>query len=47
MLTSTATNYNGERFTHCHTHANLGAYTFPDETTIKTLSPGPLKPGCK
>ena len=26
--------------------AHLGAYTFPDETTITTLSPSPLLPGC-
>jgi hypothetical protein len=26
--------------------AHLGAYSFPDETTIPTLSPGPLLPGC-
>jgi hypothetical protein len=24
-----------------------GAYSFPDETTVTTLSPGPLLPGCK
>jgi len=23
-----------------------GSYSFPDETTLTTLSPGPLKPGC-
>jgi hypothetical protein len=27
--------------------ANLGSYSFPDETTLMTLSPGPLLPGCK
>ena len=27
-------------------HARLGAYSFPDETTIQSLSPGPLLPGC-
>ena len=27
--------------------AHLGAYTFPDETSLTTLSPGPLGPGCK
>ena len=27
--------------------ANLGAYSFPDETTLMSLSPGPLLPGCK
>jgi hypothetical protein len=27
--------------------AHLGAYSFPDETTLTTLSPGPLLPGCK
>lgn len=27
--------------------AHLGAYTFPDETTLTTVSPGPLLPGCK
>jgi hypothetical protein len=26
--------------------ANLGAYSFPDETTLTSLSPGPLLPGC-
>jgi hypothetical protein len=26
--------------------ANLGAYSFPDETTLLSLSPGPLLPGC-
>lgn len=26
--------------------AHLGAWSFPDETTIQTLSPGPLLPGC-
>jgi hypothetical protein len=26
--------------------ANLGAYSFPDETTLMSLSPGPLLPGC-
>ena len=26
--------------------ARLGAYSFPDETTIMSLSPGPLLPGC-
>ncbi len=26
--------------------ANLGAYSFPDETTLSSLSPGPLLPGC-
>jgi hypothetical protein len=26
--------------------AHLGAYSFPDETTLTTLSPGPLHPGC-
>ncbi|HEX3764341.1 MAG TPA: hypothetical protein VHW23_36855 [Kofleriaceae bacterium] len=26
--------------------AHLGAYSFPDETTIQSLSPGPLLPGC-
>ncbi len=26
--------------------ANLGEYSFPDETTM-SLSPGPLLPGCK
>ncbi len=26
--------------------ANLGAYSFPDETTLMALSPGPLLPGC-
>jgi hypothetical protein len=26
--------------------AHLGAYSFPDETTLMTLSPGPLLPGC-
>jgi hypothetical protein len=23
-----------------------GAYSYPDETTLTALSPGPLKPGC-
>jgi hypothetical protein len=27
--------------------AHLGAYSFPDETTLLSLSPGPLLPGCK
>lgn len=27
-------------------HAHLGAYSFPDETTLTLLSPGPLLPGC-
>jgi hypothetical protein len=27
--------------------AHLGAYSFPDETTLTTLSPGPLLPGCQ
>jgi hypothetical protein len=27
-------------------HARLGAYSFPDETTVPALSPGPLLPGC-
>jgi hypothetical protein len=27
-------------------HAHLGAYSFPDETTLTSLSPGPLPPGC-
>jgi hypothetical protein len=27
--------------------AHLGAYSFPDETTLLALSPGPLTPGCK
>jgi hypothetical protein len=27
-------------------HAHLGAYSFPDETTLTSLSPGPLLPGC-
>lgn len=27
-------------------HAHLGAYSFPDETTLTALSPGPLLPGC-
>jgi hypothetical protein len=27
-------------------HANLGAYSFPDETTLTSLSPGNLLPGC-
>lgn len=26
--------------------ASLGAYSFPDETTLPSLSPGPLLPGC-
>jgi len=26
--------------------AGLGAYSFPDETTLMSLSPGPLLPGC-
>lgn len=26
--------------------AHLGAYSFPDETTLMSLSPGPLLPGC-
>lgn len=26
--------------------AHLGAWSFPDETTIQSLSPGPLLPGC-
>jgi hypothetical protein len=26
--------------------ARLGAYSFPDETTVMLLSPGPLLPGC-
>ena len=26
--------------------AHLGAYSFPDETTLPSLSPGPLLPGC-
>jgi hypothetical protein len=26
--------------------AHLGAWSFPDETTIRSLSPGPLLPGC-
>jgi hypothetical protein len=26
--------------------ASLGAYSFPDETTLMSLSPGPLLPGC-
>lgn len=26
--------------------AHLGAYSFPDETTLRTLSPGPLMKGC-
>jgi hypothetical protein len=26
--------------------ANLGAYSFPDETTLMSLSPGPLLPNC-
>jgi hypothetical protein len=26
--------------------AHLGAYSFPDETTLTSLSPGPLLPGC-
>jgi len=26
--------------------AKLGAYSFPDETTLTSLSPGPLLPGC-
>ncbi|HET7504815.1 MAG TPA: hypothetical protein VFK02_27520 [Kofleriaceae bacterium] len=26
--------------------AKLGAYSWPDETTVTTLSPGPLLPGC-
>jgi hypothetical protein len=26
--------------------ANLGAYSFPDENTLMSLSPGPLLPGC-
>jgi hypothetical protein len=26
--------------------ANLGAYSFPDEITLRSLSPGPLLPGC-
>jgi hypothetical protein len=26
--------------------AHLGSYSFPDETTLTTLSPGPLLPGC-
>jgi len=28
-------------------NSNLGAYSFPDETTLMSLSPGPLLPGCK
>ena len=28
-------------------HARLKAYSFPDETTLTALSPGPLLPGCK
>jgi len=27
-------------------NSNLGAYSFPDETTLAGLSPGPLLPGC-
>jgi hypothetical protein len=27
-------------------HAHRGAYSFPDETTLTSLSPGPLLPGC-
>jgi len=27
-------------------HAHLGAYSFPDETTLPALSPGGLLPGC-
>jgi len=27
-------------------HAHLGAYSFPDETTLPALSPGNLLPGC-
>jgi len=27
-------------------HAHLGAYSFPDETTLTSLSPGNLLPGC-
>jgi len=26
--------------------ARLGAYSFPDETTVMSLSPDPLLPGC-
>jgi len=26
--------------------ARLGAYSFPDETTLTLLSPAPLLPGC-
>jgi hypothetical protein len=26
--------------------ARLKAYSFPDETTVMPLSPGPLLPGC-
>ena len=26
--------------------ARGGAYSFPDETTLRRLSPGPLRPGC-
>jgi hypothetical protein len=29
-----------------HSSARLGAYSFPDETTVTSLSPGPLLPGC-
>jgi len=29
-----------------HSPAHLGAYSFPDETTLMSLSPGPLLPGC-
>lgn len=28
-------------------NANLHTYSFPDETTLTSLSPGPLLPGCK
>jgi hypothetical protein len=28
-------------------HAHLGAYSFPDETTLISLSRGPLHAGCK
>jgi hypothetical protein len=29
-----------------HSRAYLGAYSFPDETTLRSLSPGPLLPNC-
>jgi hypothetical protein len=29
-----------------HSSAHLGAYSFPDETTLMSLSPGNLMPGC-